>query len=273
MPFVQAGPVRLEYFDQGSGPRTWVLIHGFRSSALIWDAMQSHMAQSGDRTIAISMRGAGGSDVTPEDEDYAPAHFARDVHAAVEALGLGDRFYLVGHSLGASTVTHYSREHADRIAGLVLLAGGAMRPRQPRTEAERTEWLAQIDAYPGNIDRPYWEREHVGLSQQVRDQLWQDWLNVPKQRMRGARAEVADAPTELEPTLRTMQVPTLVMFGDDDHTVAPGLSAEGYLMLPSDVRHLHVIHGADHSPNSIMPKETAEVLARFARHLEGPTGV
>jgi len=43
-------------------------------------------------------------------------------------------------------------------------------------------------------------------------------------------------------------------------------------MLPSDVRHLHVIHGADHSPNSIMPKETAEVLARFARHLEGPTG-
>jgi len=269
MPFVQAGPVKLEYFEQGAGPRTWVLIHGFRSSALIWDAMQAHLAASGDRTIAISMRGAGGSDETPDDEDYAPAHFAHDVHAAVEALNLPDRFYLVGHSLGASTVTHYAREHADRLAGLVLLAGGAMRPRQPRTEAERAEWLAQIDAYPGNIDRPYWEREHVGLSQQVRDQLWRDWLNVSKQRMRGARAEVPDAPTELEPTLRAMQVPTLVMFGDDDHTVSPGLSAEGYLMLPSDIRHLHVLHGIDHSPNSVVPQETGDVFMRFARHLEG----
>ncbi|MDA0302500.1 MAG: alpha/beta hydrolase, partial [Chloroflexi bacterium] len=139
---------------------------------------------------------------------------------------------------------------------------------QPLTEAERAEWLAQIEAYPGNIDRPYWDREHTGLSPAIRDRLWGDWLNVSKQRMRGARAEVPDAPTELEPTLRTMQVPTLVMFGDSDHTVAPGLSAEGYLMLPSDIRHLHVIHGADHSPNSTMPRETAEVFMRFARHLE-----
>lgn len=167
MPLVQAGPVRLEYFEQGGGPRTWVLIHGFRSSALIWDALQSHLAAGGaaggDRSISLSMRGAGGSDVTPDDEDYAPAHFAHDVHAAVDALGLTERFYLVGHSLGASTVTHYAREHADRVAGLVLLSGGAMRPCRPRTEAERTEWLAGIDAYPGSIDRAYWEREHVGL--------------------------------------------------------------------------------------------------------------
>ncbi len=268
MAFVQAGPVKLEYFEQGAGPRTWLLIHGFRSSALIWDAMQSHLAATGDRTIALSMRGAGGSDGTPNDEDYAPPSFARDIHAAVEALGLADRFYLVGHSLGATTVGHYTREHPDRVSGLVFMSGGIMRPRQSRTEAERAEWLAQIDAYPGNIDRPYWEREHVGLSQEIRDRLWLDWQHVSKQRQRGARAEVPGAP-DLEPTLRAMQVPTLVMFGDDDHTVSPGLSAEGYLMLPSDIRHLHVFHGIDHSPNSVIPLETAEVLGRFAHHLEG----
>ncbi len=272
MAFVQAGPVKLEYWEQGSGPRTWVLIHGFRSSSLIWDGVQSHLAAAGDRSIAISMRGAGGSDETPDDEDYAPAHFAHDVHAAVEALGLTEPFYLVGHSLGASTVTHYVREHAAQVAGLVLLAGGAMRPRQPRTDAERAIWLQQIDEYPGSIDRAYWEHEHSGLSPEIRARLWEDWQHVSKQRQRGARSEVADAPTELEPTLRSMQVPTLVMFGDDDHTVSPGLSAEGYLMLPSDIRHLHVIHGADHSPNSILPQETTEVFLRFARHLEGLTG-
>ena len=129
-----------------------------------------------------------------------------------------------------------------------------------------------VDAYPGSIDRAYWEREHAGLSAAIRARLWEDWLHMSKQRQRGARTEVPDAPTELEPALRSMMVPTLVMFGDDDHTVAPGLSAEGYLMLPSDIRHLHVIHGADHSPNSIMPGETAAVFSRFARHLEGIAG-
>ena len=143
---VQAGPVRLEYFEQGAGPRTWVLVHGFRSSARIWDAMQAYLAASGDRSIAISMRGAGASDVTDADEDYAPAHFARDVHAAVEALGVPERFYLVGHSLGATTVGHYVREHADRVAGLVLMSGGVMQPYQSHTEAERAAWLAQIEA-------------------------------------------------------------------------------------------------------------------------------
>ena len=68
MAFIQAGPVKLEYWEQGSGPRTWVLIHGFRSSSLIWDALQSHLAAAGDRSTAISMRGAGGSDETPDDE-------------------------------------------------------------------------------------------------------------------------------------------------------------------------------------------------------------
>ena len=29
MPMIQAGSVKLEYFEQGTGPRTWMLIHGF----------------------------------------------------------------------------------------------------------------------------------------------------------------------------------------------------------------------------------------------------
>ena len=81
----------------------------------------------------------------------------------------------------------------------------------------------------------------------------------------GVDAEVPDAPTELEPTLRSMQVPTLVMFGDDDRTVSAGLSAEGYLMLPSDIRHLHVIHGADHSPNGALPQQTTDVVRPLRR--------
>ena len=34
--FVQAGQVRLEYFEQGHGLDTLVLVHGYASSAAIW---------------------------------------------------------------------------------------------------------------------------------------------------------------------------------------------------------------------------------------------
>ena len=63
---------------------------------------------------------------------------------------------------------------------------------------------------------PKMKAELKALSPEIRARLWLDWQHVSKQRMRGARAEVPDAPTELEPTLRSMAVPTLVMFDDDD---------------------------------------------------------
>ena len=263
MPFVQAGPVRLEYFERGSGPRAWVLVHGYRSSARIWDGVQTHLAAAGFRTLAISMRGAGASDVTPDDADYAPANFARDLHAATEALGV-HRFLLLGHSLGASTVTHYVRDHADRVEGLVLLAGGPLRARVPLSGAERAEWLKNIEGHPGNINREHWEAEHAGLSADVRARLWEDWQRVPPQRLRGVQALAQD----LEPVVRAMTIPTLVMFGDEDRTVPPGGSAECYLALPAEVRHLHVFHGVDHSPNGVIPQRVSGVLARFAHHVE-----
>ncbi len=268
MAMVQAGAANLEYEERAAAGEAretpFVLVHGYRSSHRIWDTMQDELAARGFRSVAISMRGAAGSDRSEVDEDYAPANFARDLASAVDALGLG-RFVLVGHSLGARTVTHYARDHADRLAGLVLMAGGSLAPRGEMTEEQRARWLANIEGYPGNINREYWDREHVGLKPDVREALWEDWQRVPQARMRGAQS----LPENLQPVLQAMAVPTLVLFGDEDHTVPPGSSAEGYLLLPREVRHLHVFHGVDHSPNAIVPDRSAAVLARFARDVCG----
>ena len=34
--FVQAGPVKLQYYEEGDGPETLVLVHGYASSAVLW---------------------------------------------------------------------------------------------------------------------------------------------------------------------------------------------------------------------------------------------
>lgn len=259
MPMVQAGPVSLEYFERGpAGAQTVVLVHGYRSSARIWDGVQRALADGGLHSLAISMRGAGASDVTPNDEDYSAYNFSRDLAAAVDALGVG-RFVLVGHSMGASTVTNYVRDHADRVQALVLLAGGSLAGRGEMTAEQEAAWRKNIEGYPANINRPYWESEHAGLDADVRAQLWEDWQRVPPQRLRGVRTQ----PQDLQAVIRAMTVPTLVCFGDADHTVPPEGSARCWLDLPKEVRHLHVFHGVDHSPNGIIPERFAGVLQRF----------
>ncbi len=157
MPEVRAGAVKLEYFERGDGDPTVVLVHGYRSSARVWDAVQEALADQGMRTVAISMRGAGASDATERDEDYSAYQFSRDLAAAVDALGL-DRFVLVGHSMGASTVTNYVRDHGERVSALVLLAGGALSDGKPMemTAEQEAAWNARIEGYPENVDRESW---------------------------------------------------------------------------------------------------------------------
>ncbi|MDA1003299.1 MAG: alpha/beta hydrolase [Chloroflexi bacterium] len=260
MPMAQAGAVSLEYFERGadSGGDPFVLVHGYRSSARIWDAVQRALADAGIRSVAISMRGAGASSVTSRDDDYSAFAFSHDLAAAVDTLGL-ERFVLVGHSMGASTVTNYVRDHADRVSALVLLAGGALAGPAAMTAEQEAAWQARIDGYPGNIDRGYWEAEHAALSPEVRAPLWEDWQRVPKQRLRGMRT----SPQDLQAVLRGITMPTLVVFGDADHTVPPESSVRCYLELPADVRHLHIFHGVDHSPNSVIPDRLVGVMRRF----------
>lgn len=260
MPMVQAGAVSLEYFEHGADAagEPFVLVHGYRSSARIWDAVQRLLADAGIRSIAISMRGAGASSVTERDEDYSAYAFSHDLAAAVEALDLA-RFVLVGHSMGASTVTNYVRDHTDRVSALVLLAGGALAGPAAMTPEQEAAWQARIDGYPGNIDRAYWETEHTALAPEVRAPLWEDWQRVPKQRLRGMRT----APQDLQAVLRAITMPTLVVFGDADHTVPPEASVRSYLDLPAEHRHLHAFHGVDHSPNSVIPDRLVGVMQRF----------
>lgn len=118
--FVQAGPVRLQYFEHGTGPEVVVLVHGYAASGRIWRLTQEALDGTRFHSIAISNRGAGDSDRTPDEADYSVESFADDLFAAVQALAIPD-FTLVGHSMGGATVAQYAFHHPDHLKALVLL--------------------------------------------------------------------------------------------------------------------------------------------------------
>ena len=119
--FVQAGQSRLQYYQQGNGPETVVLVHGYASSAALWRLTIEKLGLDEKfRVIAINNRGAGDSSRSTSEAGYTVETFAFDLFNAVQVLGLRD-FTLVGHSMGGATVTRFSLEHQDLLKALVLV--------------------------------------------------------------------------------------------------------------------------------------------------------
>lgn len=259
MPIVQAGSVRLEYDEAGSGDNVMVLIHGAASSHRQWASVQHHLAEAGIHSYAISTRGAGASDRGASQADYTPAAYAEDLAAAVDALGL-TRFTLVGHSLGTLVSRYYVRRHHNRVRTLALIAGpdparGGLSDEERTRRADARAADAANDGSPSEA----WTRQHMGLDEGARAALWRDIRANPLERARGQEAPWPG----LQDEAPKIPVHTLVMLGDADDVVPPADPLQGYLQLDTSRRHLHVFTGIGHYPPAQIPDRVAAVLVRF----------
>ena len=262
--FVQAGPVRLQYFEEGDGPETLVLVHGYASSAILWRYTIEHLGRErldGSprfRVIAFNNRGAGESGRSESEDGYTVQSFAEDLHNAVTALGLND-FILVGHSMGGATVTQFSLAHQEMLRALVLLNSAPLNGRVLPGDWEEAlrESFAEGGLTQGDMG---FQAPHVtpDFVEEVRDII----LRNPIERAIGGRRSMAAL--RLRERLGEISVPTIVVGGDRDTTVGVDNIVAEYLALPPENRHLHVFHGIGHSPNVEVPGRLAGLLTRFA---------
>ena len=257
--FVQAGDVRLQYFEDGNGPETMVLVHGYASSAILWKYTIEALAESGKyRVIALNNRGAGDSDRTSSEEDYTVQNFAKDLYNAVSALGMSD-FILVGHSMGGATVTQFALNHQDMLRGLVLLNSA---PLAGRALADNWEEELRASFAEGGLPRGDMGYQAPHITQDFVDEVNAIILRNPIERAIGGRRSMGAL--RLRERLGEITVPTMVVGGDRDTTVGVDNIVAEYLALPEETRHLHMFHGIGHSPNVEVPKRLAGLLERFA---------
>lgn len=271
--FVQAGPVKLQYFEEGDGPETLVLVHGYASSAALWRYTFEHLARKrlGDtsrfRVIAFNNKGAGESGRAETEDSYTVEAFAGDLYNAVSALGLDD-FILVGHSMGGATVTQFSLEHQELLRGLVLLNSA---PLNGRALAGNWEEELRTSFAEGGLTRGDMGFQAPHVTQDFRDEVTSIILRNPIERAIGGRRSMGSL--RLRERLGEIRVPTMVVGGDMDTTVGVDNIVAEYLALPEETRHLHIFHGIGHSPNVEVPGRLAGLLARFAEEVSGRRAV
>ena len=261
--FVQAGRVQLEYFEQGHGLDTLVLVHGYASSAAIWRYTLEFLSEERFRVIVLNNRGAGNSDRASADgpfkeEDYSVQTFAEDLFNATEALEL-DGFTLVGHSMGGATVAQYALKHQDRIKGLVLMNPAPLNGRslEDGWEEELRESLKSPEPPAGDMG---FNAPHV--TEDFKEAVMSDIARNPVERFIGGRRSMAGL--RLRDRLNEIIVPTLVMGGDRDTTVGVDNILAEYQALPKSNRHIHMFHGAGHSPNVDVARWTSNIISNFS---------
>ncbi|MEU7872898.1 alpha/beta hydrolase [Dactylosporangium sp. NPDC049140] len=258
MPYLAVGseganPVNIYYEDHGSGTPV-VLSHGYPLSGRSWEKQLSQLLAAGYRVITYDRRGWGNSSQPATGYDYDT--FASDVNKLLTQLDVRGAI-LVGHSMGTGDITHYlGRYGTERVAKAVLLSpippfllGTADNPEgAPQSlfdgfiqaaQADRYVWLKQFlenfynfDTYGGTL-----------VSDQVLQASWN--LAVAGSPI----AAVACIPTwltDFRNDLPKIDVPVLVMHGDQDRILPIGLTAQRLPGLIKDMR-LLVIEGGPHA--------------------------
>ena len=240
------------YKDWGSG-RPVVFSHGWPLTADAWDDQLFLVASNGYRAIAHDRRGGGRSGQPWNGNDLDT--YADDLAELIEALDLRDAV-LVGHSTGGGEVTRYIGRHGtSRVAKAVLAerdpAADAQDRRQPRRPADRgvrrpPRWPFRrpVPVLRGH-QRPFYGANRPGntVSQGLRDSFWLMSMTVG---VKGAYDCIkAFSETDLTEDLKKIDVPTLIIHGDDDQIVPIGAAALQSSKIVKDAT-LKVYPGAPH---------------------------
>ncbi|MFF8479246.1 alpha/beta fold hydrolase [Streptomyces sp. NPDC015414] len=227
MPFATANDgTQIFYKDWGSGQPV-VFSHGWPLTADAWDPQMKLMADNGFRAIAHDRRGGGRSGQTWEGNNLDT--YADDLAAVLEAEDLHD-VILVGHSTGGGEVTRYIGRHGTgRVAKLVLLA--AIPPLMLKTDANPEGLPLEVfdeirqgvetdrSQYYKDLSAPFYgaNREGSTVTQGTRDEFWLWSMTVG---IKGAYDCVkAFSETDTTEDLKKVDVPTLIVHGDDDQIV------------------------------------------------------
>jgi non-heme chloroperoxidase len=215
------------YKDWGSG-QPIVFSHGWPLTADDWDAQMLFFGERGYRVIAHDRRGHGRSSQTWDGNDMDT--YADDLFALVESLDLKDAIH-VGHSTGGGEVVRFLARHGtSRAAAAVLI--GAIPPLMLKTPANpegtpievfdgfRTAYLAdRAQFYIEVASGPFYgfNRPRAKVSQGLIDKWWlQGMLGSAKG---GYDCIKAFSETDFTDDLKTIDIPVLVMHGDDDQVV------------------------------------------------------
>src|SRR6202163_3162253 len=257
------------YKDWGTGP-TVVFSHGWPLTADAWDSQMLFLGEKGYRVIAHDRRGHGRSSQPWNGNEMDT--YADDLATLIETLDLKNAT-LVGHSTGGGEVARFIGRHGSkRVSQAVLIA--SVPPLMLKTKNNpgglpisvfdqiRAGVVADRSQFFKDFSLPFYGYNRTGakVSEGVRESFWEQGM------MAGFPAAYfcikAFSETDLTEDLKKIDVPTLVLHGDDDQIVP---IADSALLSSKIIKNakLVVYKGAPHGMCTTLKDRVNEELIAF----------
>jgi pimeloyl-ACP methyl ester carboxylesterase len=231
MPYVtvgkeNSGNIELYYEDHGSG-KPVVLIHGYPLSGASWEKQVAALLKAGYRVIAYDRRGFGKSSQPTEGYNYDT--FAEDLHKLIAHLKLQE-FTLIGFSMGGGEIARYFGKYGSKGAYKAVIIGGVP-PFLLKTddnpegvdasvfESIQSAIIADRYAFFGDFFKNFYNTD-LYLGKRVSEAVVRASWNLAADA--SATASLACVPSwheDFRQDLAHVDVPTLVIHGDDDRIV------------------------------------------------------
>ncbi|KPC54257.1 alpha/beta fold hydrolase [Amantichitinum ursilacus] len=257
------------YFkDWGTGQPV-VFSHGWPLSSDAWEPQMLFLVQKGYRVIAHDRRGHGRSSQSANGNDMDT--YADDLAAVIEALDLKG-VTLVGHSTGGGEVAHYIGRHGNqRVAKAVLI--GAVPPLMLKTpnnpegtdisvfDGIRADVIGNRSQLFKDLAVPFFgfNRPNAKVSQGTIDEFWREGMAGSALGHYLCVKQFSEV--DYTEDLKKIEVPTLVLHGDDDQIVPIDAAGKKSVKL---LKHgtLKIIEGGAHGMCvTSADKINAELLA------------
>jgi non-heme chloroperoxidase len=259
------------YKDWGKGPVV-TFSHGWPLSSDAWDGQMLFLVQNGFRVVAHDRRGHGRSSQASSGNDMNG--YADDLAAVIETLDLKDAV-LVGHSTGGGEVVHYIGSHGTkRVAKAILIA--AVPPIMLKTAANpeglpmevfdnmRSGLMKDHSQFYKDLAIQFYGANRTGakVSQGVLDQFW---LWSMQAGLKNAYESIkAFSETDFTEDLKKIDVPTLVMHGEDDQIVPVKDSAVKTTKLIKGAKEIYY-PGAPHGLTATLQDQVNADLLAFLK--------
>ena len=278
MPFItvgkeNSGSIELYYEDHGSG-KPVVLIHGYPLSGASWEKQLPVLLDAGYRVITYDRRGFGKS--SQPTAGYRYDTFAEDLRTLITKLNLTE-FSLVGFSMGGGEIARYLGKYgSDGVSRAVIIGGvppflkktadnpegvdPAVFEEITRTvAADRYAFFTEFFKNFFNTDRFLGTR----VSEQVIQASWNTGAGASAT---ASVACVASWQEDFRQDVARVDVPTLVIHGDDDRIVPLAASGQRTARLIQGARLVVIKEG----PHCITWTHADEVNSALLSFLNEP---
>jgi non-heme chloroperoxidase len=260
---------RIFYKDWSSGQPV-VFSHGWPLSSDAWELQMMFLGERGYRVVAHDRRGHGRSSQTWNGNDMDT--YADDLAELIEKLDLRD-VVLIGHSTGGGEVARYVGRHGTaRLAKVVLV--DAVPPLMLKSDDNpeglplalfdglRAQVLKDRSQFFRDFALPFYgyNRDGAKVSQGIVDAFWRLGMQASIKAVYDCIAQFSE--TDFTEDLKRIDVPTLLVHGDDDQIVPIAGSSIRSAKLVKDAT-LRIYRGAPHGLATTRADELDADLLEF----------